>query len=158
MLNRNEKAYPNTLLPRSTNSMSLRTRFAKGDERNLFRKGLTKNLYCSFYQVDELAKKLKRSTNQFIREKKDLKDSIANLKEENKKTNDVIKAYFGPQVKELLRELNDHKKAQADMNRGFEGDMVEESREFDKVQTQIDSLVRSLNQMDEIVGINTNFF
>ena len=136
----------------------MRSSFPKGEERNLFRKGLTKNLYCSFYQVEQMAKKLKRTTNSFIRDKKELKDDIIDLKTHNSQENEKLKNLFNPEVKRLIQELNDHQKEQNLMNKGFESQMIVISETFDKMQNNINKGVESLNGIDEVVGIDTNFF
>ena len=158
MLNRNEKPYRSTLLPRSTNSMSMRTQFAKGEERNLFRKGLTKNLYCSYYHVDQMARRLKRTINSFIKEKKELKESTINLKAENTQKSETLKKIYNPEIKRLALELKEHKLEQQTINEGLTKQMLEVSRSFDHMQGEINAGVKSLNGIDETVGIDTNYF
>ena len=92
-----------------------------------------------------MAKKLKRTTNSFIQEKKSLKDDIIDLKTHNSQENDKLKSIFNPEIKRLIQELNQHQKEQILINKGLEGQMVVSSENFDEMQKHINRAVMSLS-------------
>ena len=135
-----------------------RTNFCLNEERNLFRKGLSQNLHSSYNNVENMARRLKIVTDSFYDDKKLLKDSIISLKERSDQNNKNLNKIFTPETARLLNELKEHCKEQEKNNNLFQLQMGGISKAFDVTQNEINEIVERLNTVDEIAGIDTNFF
>ena len=160
MLNRNENRNNRLSLTYQTHARTIpfRERFNQGCERNLFRKGLPKNLHSDYNQVEDMAKTLRRITDTFDSDKIKLKDEILKLKETTDGSNKRLGKFFRPEIKALMKKLSVHQKSQIGFNRALEVQIQDIGVEFENLQGSIDQSVRSLNDIDDAAGVETNFF
>ena len=135
-----------------------RERFNRGCERNLFRKGLPKNLHSDYNQVEGMANTLRKITDTFGSEKVKLKEEILKLKETTDGSNKNLGRLFRPEIKTLMKKLIVHRKNQVGFNQSLEYQIQNIEVEFGTIQESIDRSVVSLNDIDDAAGVETNFF
>ena len=108
--------------------------------------------------MEDMAKTLRRITDTFDSDKIKLKDEILKLKETTDGSNKRLGKFFRPEIKSLMKKLGAHQKNQIGFNRALEGQIQNIGVEFEDLQGSIDQCVRSLNDIDDAAGVETNFF